>query len=71
MLEEHIVLVCGTSNTTEDIALHEVVDVGPKPIDNLYSTVVLRVRPSTVSGMLLHLALGGVQLTSWSSQMLI
>ena len=53
MLEEHIILVRGTSNTAEDVAPHEVVDVGSKPIDDLdiVQPCVLCVRPSAVSGM--------------------
>lgn len=35
MLEEHVILVCSSTDATEDVALHEFVDVRTKAVNNL------------------------------------
>ena len=57
VLEQHVVLVSSTANAPEDVALHEVVDVGAETIDDL-------------RGQYHPMFLGrGEEHTSWSSHM--
>lgn len=40
VLEQEVVLVSGTTNSSENIALHEIVDITAKAIDNLFMLVL-------------------------------
>ena len=59
VLEDHVVLVCGAADAPEDVALHELVHIGPKPVDNLPGAI-------SVFGVSID---EGQEHTSWSSQM--
>ena len=39
VLEQHVVLVCGAADAPEDVALHELVHIGPEPVDDLRGVV--------------------------------
>lgn len=39
MLEEHVVLVGSATNATENVALHELINIRTKTVDNLYGAL--------------------------------